>query len=239
MPVAVIAGGIATRIRPVTEKIPKSMIDIMGRPFIDHQLELLRSGGFDSVVLCVGFLGGMIEGHVGDGRRFGLRVRYSFDGDSPLGTGGAVKKALPLLGDRFFVLYGDSYLPIKYAEVESAFLASGQPGLMTVYRNGGKWDTSNIVYSPDGERVGAVTLYDKENRVPEMDYIDYGISCLRASEILREQRAAFDLADVLSGLSRQGRLAGFEVLTRFYEIGSFAGIEDFRRYIANRKKDRC
>jgi len=241
MPVAIIAGGLAKRIRPVTENIPKSLIEINGRPFIDYQLDLLRSEGITDAVLCVGHLGGMIEAHVGDGSRHdGLRVRYSYDGEAPLGTGGAVKKALPVLGDKFFVMYGDSYLPINYADVERAFESSGRSGLMTAYRNGGRWDTSNMVYQPGGvDGPGVVELYDKKNLMPGMNYIDYGLSCLRSSELSSVDSDCFDLADVLSSLSKQRQLAGFEASTRFYEIGSFAGIEDFSRYAANMGEALC
>src|SRR5271163_370338 len=113
--VAILAGGLATRMRPVTERIPKSMIEVAGRPFIEHQLELLQAENVKNVVLCVGHLGEMIQAHIGDGKRFGLSVSYSFDGERLLGTGGALRRALPLLGHDFFVLYGDSYLDISYA----------------------------------------------------------------------------------------------------------------------------
>jgi NDP-sugar pyrophosphorylase family protein len=170
---------------------------------------------------------------VGDGCRCGLKVEYSFDGVTPLGTGGAVKKALPLLGERFFVMYGDSYLPIDYREVERAFISSGKPALMTVYKNEGSWDTSNVIFNaPSDNTPGAVTLYDKKNRTEAMNCIDYGLNCCLAEEIAGIEEESFDIADVFSSLSRDGKLAGVEVFTRFYEIGSFSGIEDFRRYIS-------
>ncbi|MDR1966503.1 MAG: NTP transferase domain-containing protein [Synergistaceae bacterium] len=232
LPIAILAGGLAKRIRPVTEKMPKALIDINGRPFIDYQLKLLASSGIKKAVLCVGFLGGQIEGHVGGGGRYGLNVEYSYDGENPLGTGGAIKKAIPLLGGRFFILYGDSYLPIDYNAVEKAFLRSEKSGLMTVYRNGGQWDTSNVVYAPgkDAASDGSVIRYDKKNPSPEMEYIDYGLSCCCASALDSEQSDTFDIADTFARLSNGGQLAGFEATERFYEIGSFAGMEDFRRY---------
>jgi NDP-sugar pyrophosphorylase family protein len=231
LPAAILAGGLAKRLRPVSERIPKSLIEISGRPFIDHQLELLRSGGIRRVALCLGFLGEKIEEHVGNGERYGLEVLFSYDGESQLGTGGALKKALPLLGGGFFVLYGDSYLPIDYGAVEDAFAASGKKALMTVYRNDGRWDDSNVEYLPGGGNRGVVKAYSKKNKTPDMKYIDYGLSCCRASVLSRENRAAFDLAEIFTGLAEDGELAGFEAKERFYEIGSFAGMDDFAGYM--------
>ena len=139
--VALLAGGLATRLRPVTKRIPKSLIEVNGEPFVAHQLRLLQANGIRRVVLCVGFLGEMIREQIGGGERFGVEVEYSFDGDKLLGTAGAVKQALPLLGDSFFVLYGDSYLVCDYAAAATEFRTSGKLALMTVFRNEGKWDT--------------------------------------------------------------------------------------------------
>jgi NDP-sugar pyrophosphorylase family protein len=230
MPAAILAGGLATRLRPVTESLPKALVRIKGRAFIDYQLELLASDGIDCVVLCLGYLGEMVREYIG-GERFGIEVRYSFDGDKLLGTGGAIKKALPLLGEKFFILYGDSYLPIDFKDVEEAFAASGKRALMTVYRNDGQWDKSNAVYEPITPRVGIVRVYDKANSLPAMNYIDYGLSCCDASVFVNEVADIFDLAGVFSRISREGGLAGFEAEHRFYEIGSHAGIEDFADYI--------
>ena len=234
LPAAILAGGLAKRIRPLSERIPKSLIEISGRPFIDYQLELLRSRGVRRVVLCLSFLGEKIEEHVEDGKRYGLDIRCSYDGDSQLGTGGALKKALPLLGGDFFVLYCDSYLPIDFAAVADAFAASGKKALMTVYRNDGRWDESNAVYLPGGGDWGVVKTYSKINRTPDMKYVDYGLSCCRASELPRESRESFDLAEIFTRLAEEGELAGFEASERFYEIGSFAGMDDFDRYISEK-----
>ena len=141
LPVAILAGGLATRLRPLTETIPKSLVEINGEPFLNHQLRLLRQNGVDRVVLCLSHLGEMVRDSVGDGRAFNLHIDYSFDGPTLLGTAGALKRALPLLGESFFILYGDSYLPIDWAAVEQAFLASGKSGLMTVFHNEDNWDT--------------------------------------------------------------------------------------------------
>ena len=147
IPVAILAGGLATRLRPITEKIPKSLVPVAGKPFLAHQLELLHARGIRRAVLCIGHLGEMIQRDFGDGAAFGVKLDYSFDGEKLLGTGGAIKRALPLLGDEFFVLYGDSYLPVEYAPVAEFFHRSGKPGLMTVYRNEGSYDTSNVVFA--------------------------------------------------------------------------------------------
>ena len=230
LPVAILAGGLATRLRPVTEKIPKSLIEVAGRPFIDHQLELLARHGYREVVLCVGFLGDQIERHVGDGASRGVRIRYSTDGKRLLGTGGALRRALPFLGEAFFVLNGDSYLPCDYKAIEAAFRASLFPALMTVFRNEDRWDASNIEYAN-----GKVLVYDKKHRSAAMRYIDYGLTALRASLIAdRPADVPFDLADILGPLAAAGRVAGVEVGERFYEVGSPGGLAETDAYLRAR-----
>jgi NDP-sugar pyrophosphorylase family protein len=222
IPVAILAGGFATRLRPITEKIPKSLISVAGKPFLAHQLELLRSCGLCRVVLCVGHLGEMIQRDFGDGSQFGVRIDYSFDGPKLLGTGGAIKRALPLLGGEFFVLYGDSYLPVEYRPVAEFFRRGGKPGCMTVYRNEGRHDTSNVVF-----RNGQITVYDKKNRTPEMRHIDYGLSLFKSTAFDSfPADKPFDLAEVMGKLVRERQLAGYEVNERFYEIGSLAGLAE-------------
>ena len=222
IPVAILAGGLATRLRPVTEKIPKSLVPVAGKPFLAHQLELLHARGIRRAVLCIGYLGEMIQREFGDGKAYGVRLDYSFDGPKLLGTGGAIKRALPLLGDEFFVLYGDSYLPVAYRPIADFFRRSGKLGLMTVYRNEGRYDTSNVVFH-DGE----IAVYDKKNRPPEMRHIDYGLSLFKAS-VFESYSAdqAFDLAEVMGKLVREKQLAGYEIRERFYEIGSPAGLAE-------------
>src|SRR5208283_4063956 len=158
IPVAILAGGLATRLRPITEKIPKSLVPVAGKPFLAHQLELLHARGIRRVVLCIGYLGEMIQREFSDGGAFGVRLDYSFDGPKLLGTGGAIKRALPLLSDEFFVLYGDSYLPVEYRPIAEFFRRSGKLGCMTVYRNEGRYDTSNVVF-----RDGEIAVYDKKS----------------------------------------------------------------------------
>src|ERR1700712_1818752 len=164
--VAILAGGLATRLRPITETIPKALVDVAGVPFVCRQLEYLREQGVKKVVLCTGYLGEMIEDVVGDGSAFGLEVAYSPDGPTLLGTGGAMKQALSLLGDSFFLLYGDSYLPIDFSKVEEAFIEGGKSGLMTVLDNGDRWDKSNVLF-----RDGRLVEYNKKSPRAEMRYI--------------------------------------------------------------------
>ena len=222
IPVAILAGGLATRLRPVTEKIPKSLVPVAGKPFLAHQLELLHARGIRRAVLCIGYLGEMIQREFGDGKAYGVRLDYSFDGPKLLGTGGAIKRAVPLLGDEFFVLYGDSYLPVAYRPIADFFRRSGKLGLMTVYRNEGRYDTSNVVFH-DGE----IAVYDKKNRPPEMRHIDYGLSLFKASVFESYSASqAFDLAGVMGKLVREKQLAGYEIRERFYEIGSPAGLAE-------------
>lgn len=227
-PCAILCGGLATRLRPATEKIPKSLIDIDGEPFIAHQLRLLHRNGIEKVVLCAGYLGQMIESFVGDGSTFGIRASYSFDGDRLLGTAGAIAKALPALGDRFFVLYGDSYLPCDYAAVTARFEELQAEGLMTIYRNQDSFDSSNVEACG-----GRILRYDKRQRTPAMQYIDYGLGVFRSSAFSRIPAGEhWDLAAVYQSLLAQGQLASFEVSERFYEIGSVQGIEDLTRYLS-------
>jgi NDP-sugar pyrophosphorylase family protein len=232
IPVAILAGGLATRLRPITEKIPKSLVPVAGRPFLAHQLEMLQARGIRRAVLCIGYLGEMIQRDFGD-EAFGVKLDYSFDGPKLLGTGGAIKRALPLLGEEFFVLYGDSYLPIDYAPVADFFQRSGKLGLMTVYRNEGKYDTSNVVF-----RDGEITVYDKKMKLPEMRHIDYGLSLFKAS-VFDSYSAdqIFDLAEVMGRLVREKQLAGYEVLERFYEMGSPAGLAELETILKNEKPD--
>jgi N-acetyl-alpha-D-muramate 1-phosphate uridylyltransferase len=225
-PVALLAGGLATRLHPLTEKMPKALIEVAGEPFIAHQLRLLRREGIHRVVLCLGFLGEMVRDVLKDGSAYGVALGYSFDGDKLLGTGGALKQALPQLGEHFFVLYGDSYLDIAYAPVYAAFRASGVPALMTVFRNEGRWDTSNVLF--DGTHV---VRYDKRNPSEDMGYIDYGLGLFKRKAIADWPEQAFDLAEVYAKLAEQGKLAGYEVSRRFYEIGTRNGLAETDAYL--------
>jgi N-acetyl-alpha-D-muramate 1-phosphate uridylyltransferase len=230
LPIAILAGGLATRLGPLTEKIPKSLIPIAGEPFIVHQLRLLQRSGIQHVILCVGHLGDMIEQVIGDGSGFGVKIEYSHDGANLLGTAGAVRTALPMLGEKFFVIYGDSYLACDYSAIEQEFLRSEKLGLMTVFRNDGQWDTSNVEFEE-----GRILSYSKTNRTPRMRYIDYGLGVFRAEAFTRSH--ATDLADVYADLLEANELAAAEVRQRFYEIGSPAGIKEMENFFTQRRGD--
>jgi NDP-sugar pyrophosphorylase family protein len=230
LPVAILSGGLATRLRPATERLPKALLPVAGRPFIHWQLELLAEQGISRVVLCVGFLGGQIEAAIGDGAAHGVAVRYSYDGSVPLGTGGALRHALPLLGPAAFVLYGDSYTRCSFVAAQQAYEASGASALMTVLRNEGRWDRSNVSY-----REGKVLEYNKRAPRADMAHIDYGLGVLSSQALTPwPDGTVFDLGDLYQELSRKGELAGLTVSERFYEIGSPQGIEDTDRYLRTR-----
>jgi MurNAc alpha-1-phosphate uridylyltransferase len=231
-PVAILAGGLATRLRPITETIPKALVDVAGKPFVVRQLEYLYGQGVREVVLCVGYLGEMIQDVVGTGECFGLQVRYSLDGSELLGTGGALKKALPMLGDHFFVLYGDSYLPVDFVEVQNVYVRGGQLALMTVLKNADRWDKSNVLFV-DGHLVE----YNKHAPRLEMAYIDYGLGLVSAKVFdPYPKKGPFDLAAVYQDLSGKGQLAGLEVYQRFYEIGSYSGLKEAEEFFLTKEK---
>jgi NDP-sugar pyrophosphorylase family protein len=228
LPVAILAGGLATRLAPLTTDLPKALLDVNGEPFIAHQLRLLRAHAITRVVVCAGYRGERVQAFLGDGTRFGVQVTFTFDHPCLLGTAGAIKNALPLLGDAFFVLYGDSYLPCDYRAVQSAFPSSGKLALMTVFRNEGKWDRSNIEFA-DGE----IMVYDKQNQSPRMRHIDYGLGVFaRAAFDFVPAGEPYDLADVYQYWLKQKQLAALEIGERFYEIGSREGLEETRRYLS-------
>lgn len=224
---ALLAGGLAKRMYPVTESTPKAMIKVVGEPFIAHQLRLLARNGITRVVVCCGHLGQQIVDFVGDGAVFGCAVSYSHDGRSLLGTGGALRKALPLLGERFLVMYGDSWLDTDFRAFARAFLDSGQPAMMSVFHNASRWDTSNVEYVDN-----VIRRYDKVHRTPVMQHIDWGLGGLSAAAFAGFPEAtAFDLAEVYQALVAEGRLAGYEMFERFYEIGSPQGLAETDRLL--------
>jgi NDP-sugar pyrophosphorylase family protein len=232
-PVALLAGGLAKRMRPLTEEIPKALLDVAGEPFIFHQLRLLSDRGAGEVVVCAGYLGEMIRQAVGGGERFGLTIRFSFDWPTLLGTAGAIRQALPLLGEAFFVQYGDSYLTCDYGEVQESFRESGRLGMMTVFRNFGQWDRSNVEYED-----GRLLTYDKKNQTARMHHIDYGLGLFRrqAFDPVPADRPS-DLAELYRDLLGRGELASFEIKERFYEIGSPAGLEELRQHLGGHRQD--
>jgi N-acetyl-alpha-D-muramate 1-phosphate uridylyltransferase len=228
--VAILAGGRATRLRPITETVPKSLLELNGEAFAVHQLRLLRANGIRRVVLCVGHLGVLVQRAIGNGATVGLQVDYSFDGPALLGTGGAVKNALPKLGESFFVMYGDSYLPCDYTAIEKTFKSAGTLGLMTVFRNEGKWDSSNVDFE-----AGKILGYSKTDRTPRMRYIDYGLGVFHADAFENVPHGKpCDLSEIYTDLLQGKQLAAFEVRERFYEIGSPAGLRETADFLAAR-----
>jgi MurNAc alpha-1-phosphate uridylyltransferase len=233
LPVAVLAGGLATRLRPLTERVPKILLDVAGRPFAEHQVELLKRHGISKIVFCLGYLGERVVDALGDGERWQMTFRYVFDGPSLAGTGGALRPALPELGGAFFVTYGDSYLECDYEAIEASFRASGKTGLMTVLRNDDRWDRSNVELDR-----GRIVRHDKGPGKTGMHHIDYGLGILTpaAFEPWRDDEQPFDLAAVYQRLIATGELAGYEVDRRFYEIGSLEGLAETRALLEARAR---
>lgn len=219
-PVCILAGGLGTRLGTVTKTVPKPLVEVAGEPFLIHQLRLLARHGATRAVCCVGHLGELIEARLG-GEVAGVEVAYSYDGPGLDGTLGAIRRARKLLGERFLVLYGDTYLRIDYRAACRDWLESGAPALMTVLRNEGRWDASNARYAN-----GKVLAYDKRHPAPDMAYIDYGLGGLTAGAIDAAGEQVADLSDLYSYLAARGQLAGYEATERFFEIGSPAALEE-------------
>lgn len=224
MQVVILAGGLGTRLRSVAPNTPKALVPVAGRPFVEHQFDLLRKNGFTRVLLCVGHFANLIENHVGDGSRFGMSVQYSYeDPGMLLGTGGALINAIELLDDSFLTIYGDSYLPTDYRAVAAAFAKRGAKAMMCVYRNEGKWDKSNVRIAG-----GRVVFYSKAAQPGDADCIDYGLSAYRKSVIQAYHGITLpiDLGRVQEDLVRRGEMEAFEVRERFYEIGKPEGLAE-------------
>jgi NDP-sugar pyrophosphorylase family protein len=213
-PICILAGGKGTRLGEVAGGVPKPLAEVAGEPFLVHQFRLLAACGANHVVLCVGHRGEMIEKTIGH-ERFGITVEYSYDSPGLDGTLGAVRRALALLGERFLVLYGDTYLPMDYQAADAAWRASSKPALMTVFRNEGRWDESNVVFCD-----GVVVKYDKSHRTADMAWIDYGFGGFTASTLDLVDAAETDLAGLQTLLADRGLLCGFEAAERFHEIGT-------------------
>jgi len=231
LPVAILAGGMATRLRSITTAIPKSLVEVAGRPFAEHQATLLHKNGVEHVLWLVGHRADQIQSALGDGRRWGMRFEYLNDGPTLLGTGGAIRSALPTLGEAFFVMYGDSYLDCDFAAIEAAFRASGRAGLMTLFCNDDLHDASNVEYAE-----GLILRYDKKVRLPAMRHIDYGLGILTAKAFSPYFAGELlDLAQVYQDLIENDQLAAFEVADRFYEIGSPEGLAETDAHLASNR----
>jgi len=224
-----LAGGLATRLRPITEKIPKGLVEIDGKPFLEYQIKLLKKYEIKDIILCIGYKGEMIEEYFGDGENFGVKISYSKE-SKPLGTGGAIRKAFNKLGKNFIVMYGDAYLNFDYKDIISFYEKSKGTAVLSVYKNKGKYDSSNVILDNNGK-----VLYDKSNPSSNMEYIDYGLSVLNKDLVKKyiPSQGFYDLADFYNEISKKELLLGYEVKERFYEIGSFGGLNEFKKYINN------
>jgi N-acetyl-alpha-D-muramate 1-phosphate uridylyltransferase len=223
--ICILAGGLGQRLGERTARTPKPLVEVAGEPFLFHQLRLLAQHGAQRVVLCVGYLGEMIEERVGSAR-YGIAIDYSYDSPDLDGTLGAIRRALPLLGDRFLVLYGDTYLRLDYGAAVAGWISSNAPALMTVLRNEGRWDTSNVVYSDD-----RVLVYDKQYVTPEMHWIDYGLGGLTNEALGAVGERERDLAVLYRRLAQTGSLYGFLATERFYEIGTPTGLAETEAFL--------
>ena len=228
--ICILAGGLGQRLGERTAHTPKPLVEVAGEPFLLHQLRLLAAHGAVRVVLCVGYLGEMIEDRIGH-ERYGIAIDYSYDSPELDGTLGAIRRALPLLGDRFLVLYGDTYLRLDYRAAVAGWISSNALALMTVLRNDNQWDTSNVVYAD-----GRVVTYDKRNHTNEMRWIDYGLGGLRSEALRAVDEREADLAALYHRLASTGSLYGFLATERFYEIGTPPGLAETEAFlIASRR----
>jgi len=227
IPIVILAGGLATRLENLTQNIPKSLIPICGRPFVDWQIESIKEAGVTDFLICIGHLGEQISNHLGNGKKLGVNIEFSSDGPVKLGTGGAILAAIKRLPDNFMITYGDSYLPTNFHKIRNHFLELKAKALMTVYENKEKLEKSNCHF-----KDGLIQLYSKNNPTKEMDYIDYGLSILNKSVFdSRGVNSRFDLAELFEDLSISSNLSGYEIQERYYEVGSLQGIKNLERYL--------
>lgn len=228
MQVVILAGGLGTRLRPLTDRVPKVLVAVRGKPFLKYQLEWLANHCLTDIVICVGHLGDRLSEFAGDGRAFGVSIKYSSDGSRLLGTGGALKKAETLLDEDFCVLNGDSYLPIDPLEPIRYFREEQHSAMMLIFHNNGSYDRSNVAV-----KDGMVTLYDRNSTAPEVEYIDYGLRMFRRDTLkLVPQEGPWDLEVLYQKLIKQNQLRAYPVDEPFYEIGKAEGLERFARYLS-------
>lgn len=226
----ILAGGLGTRLGAVAQQIPKCLMPVAGEPFIVHQLRLLKREGVTDVVLSLGHLGEQVQDFLEDGSKFGVNVRYSFDGPKLLGTGGAICLAIEngvLPDEHFAVTYGDSYLDVPFAPIYKAFQQAERPALMTVLLNENRWDKSNVVM-----RDGMIAAYEKKNQSPDMKHIDFGLLLFHRNCFDQyTSTQPFDLSQMMQQLVSERQLAAHEVTQRFYEIGTPASLKETEEYI--------
>lgn len=223
----ILCGGLATRLGDLSKNSPKSMIKINNKPFLEYQIEILKKNSIKDIVLCVGYLAEKIKSYFGNGKKLGVNIRYSYDGDKPLGPIGALKNAEPILDDVFFIMYGDSYLTVDYKKVHRFFMKQDKLGLMVVYKNYDKYDKSNIAIKDD-----LVVGYGKNNSTDDMIYIDYGTSilCKKALDIVPKDKM-YSTGEFFSELIKKRELLCFEAKKRFYHIGTPESLEEFNDFI--------
>ncbi len=231
----ILAGGLGTRMYPVTERVPKSLIPVLGRPFLAYQLDLLAAEGFRDIVLSIGHLGEQIRDYAGDGSEWGLQIQYCDEGSTAFGTGGAIRLAYDrgLMDRQFFVIYGDSYTKVPFDDILDGFGRNGKLATMVTISNADRWDRSNVLFEN-----GRLVVYDKTRthpRLSEMRHIDYGVSLLTETAVRRLPEGKSDLSALCHQLSVEGRLAGYEVFNRFYEIGSPRGLDEFSEYVLEKE----
>lgn len=233
MPIAILAGGLGTRVSRISRDNPKSMIEICGKPFVYWQISNLIQQGYSEILMCIGHKGLIIQEYLEIHFKNEAHISYSFDGQQQLGTGGSIKKALPFLGDKFMVLYGDSYLPLSFSNVESTFVRSGRPALMTVYKNLNSLNPSNVLIEKDN-----VIQYSKSHNQGTLTHIDYGLNFFSKEVFDTDlENTSFDLGVLFRKLASEKSLASYEVNERYYEIGSPKGIKDFEEYLKGRLSD--
>lgn len=227
MQMVILAGGLATRLLPLTLNLPKSMLKINGRPFLEYQLELLKEYEIRDILLCIGYRGQLIRDYFGNGEKFGVNLSYSFDGEKLKGTAGALKKAYKLLDENFFLMYGDSYLPYDYQKIEEFFKRRELLSLMVVYKNQNRFDKSNVLIEE-----GLVKFYDKTPKGENLEFIDAGLSILK-KEVLNivPEDEPYDLEDLYKILISEEEMVAFEVKQRFYQIGSIEGLNEFKNLV--------
>ena len=230
MQVAILTGGLATRLGDLTRNQPKSMLKIRERTFLEYQLELLKRAEIKDIVLCIGHMGEQIERHFGNGRNYGVNIEYSLE-DELLGTAGALKKAEALLNEVFFTMYGDSYLFLDFPAAMRYFQSQNKLALMTVYKNYDQYASSNTVVEGN-----LVKKFSKKERTEGMVYIEYGANIFNKEALnMIPENQFYSLDDLFSRLGETGELLAFEVKERFYEIGSPQGVKEFEDYIKGTK----
>jgi len=223
----ILAGGLSTRISNLTQEVPKSLLKFGGKPFLQWQLELLSKNNAKEVVLCVSHKSNLIEDFIKSITLKDLRITFSYDGKEQAGTGGAIIKALPFVGEQFAVLYGDSYLPVNFQAIEDYFISDDRPALMTVVKNALKNEVSNVNF-----QNGKIEKYDKSRYTNDMEYIDFGLNFFNVMAFSHYmQRKHIDLSEIQYNLAIENNLSGYEVKSSYYEVGSLNGITAFEEFI--------